>query len=250
MPTTLLEIKGLFARYGAGDVLKGIDLSVGEGEIVALLGSNGAGKTTTLRAISGLVPNVEGSITLGGEQILGRKSEAIVRLGISHVPEGRRIFPGLTVRENILLGASNRGRIRRRALETEVDGMLAFFPDLRRLEHALGWTLSGGQLQMVAVARGLMAEPRLLLLDEPSLGLAPLLVQQVFRIVADIRARGTTVLLVEQNANMALSVADRGYVLETGRLLVSGPPSALWNNEQVRAAYLGGLAKVVREPVA
>jgi branched-chain amino acid transport system ATP-binding protein len=209
---------------------------------VTLLGSNGAGKSTTLRAISGLVANVSGSIAFAGQPILGLKPEAIVRLGISHVPEGRRIFPGLTVRDNILLGGSNRKGVGRRVLEADVDEMLGFFPDLARLEHALGWTLSGGQLQMVAVARGLMARPRLLLLDEPSLGLAPLIVQQVFRIVADIRARGTTVLLVEQNAHMALSVADRGYVLETGQLLVQGSPAQLWSNPQVRAAYLGGLA--------
>ena len=238
----LLEIENLSARYNAGPVLHGLSLSVGEGEIVALLGSNGAGKSTTLRAISGLVGRATGSIRLNGEELLGRKSEAIVRLGISHVPEGRRIFPGLTVRENIELGASNRRGLGRRALGEEVDGMLMLFPDLRRLERALGWTLSGGQLQMVAVARGLMAQPKLLLLDEPSLGLAPLIVQQVFRVVESIRDRGTTVLLVEQNANMALSVADRGYVLETGRLLVSGAPDALWNDPKVRAAYLGGLA--------
>jgi branched-chain amino acid transport system ATP-binding protein len=239
----LLDIRGLVARYSAGEVLKGIDITVDEGEIVALLGSNGAGKSTTLRSISGLVPNVSGAIDFAGNSILGLKPEAIVRLGISHVPEGRRVFPGLTVRDNITLGASNRKGVPRKALEREVDEMFGFFPDLKRLEHALGWTLSGGQLQMVAVARGLMAAPRLLLLDEPSLGLAPLIVQQVFRIIGDIRARGTTVLLVEQNAHMALSVADRGYVLETGRLLVSGKPEELWNNPQVRAAYLGGLAE-------
>jgi branched-chain amino acid transport system ATP-binding protein len=239
----LLDIRGLVARYSAGDVLKGIDITVDEGEIVALLGSNGAGKSTTLRSISGLVPNVSGAIDLAGKSILGLKPEAIVGLGISHVPEGRRVFPGLTVRDNITLGASNRKGVPRKILEREVDEMFVFFPDLKRLEHALGWTLSGGQLQMVAVARGLMAAPRLLLLDEPSLGLAPLIVQQVFRIIGDIRARGTTVLLVEQNAHMALSVADRGYVLETGRLLVSGKPDELWNNPQVRAAYLGGLAE-------
>jgi branched-chain amino acid transport system ATP-binding protein len=224
----LLEIDGLTARYNAGDVLHA-------------LGSNGAGKSTTLRCISGLVPHMTGSIALAGEKLAGRRPEAIVRLGIAHVPEGRRIFPGLTVRENILLGASNRSGVKRREVQVEIDGMLNFFPDLKRLEHALGWTLSGGQLQMVAVARGLMARPRLLLLDEPSLGLAPLIVQQVFRIIADIRARGTTVLLVEQNANMALSVADRAYVLETGRLLVAGPAGELWNNSHVRAAYLGGI---------
>jgi branched-chain amino acid transport system ATP-binding protein len=238
----LLEIVGLRARYNAGDVLHGLELTVDEGEIVTLLGSNGAGKSTTLRCISGLVAQASGSIRLAGAEILGRGPEAIVRLGIAHVPEGRRVFPGLTVRENILLGASNRRGLRRAAMEREAEAMLEFFPDLRRLQHALGWTLSGGQLLMVAVARGLMARPRLLLLDEPSLGLAPLVVQQVFRIVAEIRARGTTVLLVEQNANMALSVADRGYVLETGRLLLSGPPGELWNNAAVRAAYLGGMA--------
>jgi branched-chain amino acid transport system ATP-binding protein len=242
MSTRLLEISQLTARYNAGDVLHGLDLHVDEGEIVALLGSNGAGKSTTLRCISGLVANMQGGISLAGQNIAGRKPEAIVRLGIAHVPEGRRVFPGLTVRENILLGASNRSGVKRRDMQAEIDGMLKFFPDLKRLEHALGWTLSGGQLQMVAVARGLMARPRLLLLDEPSLGLAPLIVQQVFRIIADIRGRGTTVLLVEQNANMALSVADRAYVLETGRLLVSGPANELWNNAHVRAAYLGGLA--------
>ena len=238
----LLEIQNLTARYGAGDVLKGIDISVDEGEIVTLLGANGAGKSTTLRSISGLVPNVSGDIKLGGESILGRKTEAIVRLGISHVPEGRRVFPGLTVRENIVLGASNRKRISRSQMNSEVEEKFELFPDLDRLKDALGWTLSGGQLQMVAVARGLMAQPRVLLLDEPSLGLAPLIVQQVFRIISQIRERGTTVLLVEQNAHMALSVADRGYVLETGRVLVAGKPDDLWNDPQVRAAYLGGLA--------
>jgi branched-chain amino acid transport system ATP-binding protein len=236
----LLELRDVQAGYGAGPVLKGLNIEVGEGEIVALLGSNGAGKSTTLRSISGLVSDLAGDIVLNGQSLKGMKPEAIVRQGIAHVPEGRRIFPGLTVRENILLGASNRKGVKRRALEEEVDEMIGYFADLGRLQHALGWTLSGGQLQMVAVARGLMAKPKLLLLDEPSLGLAPLIVQQVFRIVADIRSRGTTVLLVEQNAHMALSVADRGYVLETGRLLTSGSPDELWANDAVRAAYLGG----------
>lgn len=236
----LLELAGLSARYGAAEVLKGLDLVVNEGEIVALLGSNGAGKSTTLRSISGLVPTLSGTLNFAGQSLIGMKPEAIVRLGIAHVPEGRRVFPGLTVRENILLGGSNRRGVARRVLEAETDEMFGLFPELKRLEHALGWTLSGGQLQMVAVARGMMAKPRLLLLDEPSLGLAPLIVQQVFRIVAEIRKRGTTVLLVEQNAHMALSVADRGYVLETGSLLVEGQPAELWNNPDVRAAYLGG----------
>ncbi len=245
----LLELRGVEAGYGGNPVLKQLTLDVEEGEIVALLGSNGAGKSTTLRAISGLVPQVTGEIVLAGRALRGLGAEAIVRLGIAHVPEGRRVFPGLTVRENILLGASNRRGMRRRALEAEVDTMIGYFAGLERLQHALGWTLSGGQLQMVAVARGLMAQPRLLLLDEPSLGLAPLIVQQVFRIVADIRARGTTVLLVEQNAHMALSVADRGYVLETGRLLTAGTPAELWANGDVRAAYLGGKSGVGVEAV-
>jgi len=237
----LLQIGALRARYDAGEVLHGLDITVEEGEIVALLGANGAGKTTTLRSISGLLPHASGSIMLGGAPILGKGPGAIVRAGVSHVPEGRRIFPGLTVRENILLGTSNRGRLARATLSDELEEMLTLFPDLRRLVNSLGWMLSGGQLQMVAVARGLMARPRLLLLDEPSLGLAPLIVQQVFRIIGDIRARGTTVLLVEQNAHMALSVADRGYVLENGRVLVSGKPDSLWNDPKVRSAYLGGV---------
>ncbi len=239
---SLLEISNLTARYGAGEVLKGISVSVGEGEIVALLGANGAGKSTTLRSISGLVPHVSGTISLGGVSLLGKSVEAIARLGVAHVPEGRRVFPGLTVTENIRLGASNRKGVAASDLQRELEEKFELFPDLVRLRHALGWTLSGGQLQMVALARGLMAKPRVLLLDEPSLGLAPLIVQQVFRIIAEIRRRGTTVLLVEQNANMALSVADRGYVLETGQVLVQGKPAELWNDPQVRAAYLGGMS--------
>ena len=238
--TALLEVDEIEVRYGAIRALKNVSFTVDEGEIVALLGSNGAGKSTTLRAISGLVPNVAGTLNFAGQSLIGMKPEAIVRLGVAHVPEGRRVFPGLTVRENILLGGSNRKGVPRRTLESETDSMFGFFPELKRLEHALGWTLSGGQLQMVAVARGMMAKPKLLLLDEPSLGLAPLIVQAVFRIIAQIRELGTTVLLVEQNAHMALSVADRGYVLETGRLLVSGRPDELWSNPDVRAAYLGG----------
>jgi branched-chain amino acid transport system ATP-binding protein len=241
----VLEIIDVSASYGAGEVLRGLTLDVEDGEIVTLLGSNGAGKSTTLRSISGLVSQVSGAIKLAGQSILGLRPEAIAKLGISHVPEGRRIFPGLTVRENIALGAANRSGVRRQTLESEIEDMLELFPDLRSLQHALGWTLSGGQLQMAAVARGLMARPRLLMLDEPSLGLAPLIVQRMFRIIADIRARGTTVLLVEQNAHVALSIADRAYVLETGRLLTSGRPDDLWNNPQVRAAYLGGLTETV-----
>lgn len=239
-PTALLQLDDVVASYGHIRALKGVTLAVAEGEIVALLGANGAGKTTALRIISGLMAPRSGTVRFAGQGIGGLSPRAVVRLGIAHVPEGRRVFPGLTVRENILLGGSNRARPRRADLEADAEAMFAIFPELRPFAHARGWTLSGGQQQMVAIARGLMSRPRLLLLDEPSLGLAPLIVQQVYRVIADIRRQGTTVLLVEQNASMALSVADRGYVLETGELVVEGSPSALWDNEDVRAAYLGG----------
>jgi branched-chain amino acid transport system ATP-binding protein len=236
----LISLDGLTVRYGEIEAVHGISLSVEAGEVVTLLGGNGAGKSTTLRAISGLLKPAAGEIVFDGRSITALGPEAIVRLGIAHVPEGRRIFPGLSARENIMLGASNRGRVAKAQLVKESDEMFDLFPDIRPFADALGWTLSGGQQQMVAVARGLMAKPRLLLLDEPSLGLAPVIVQKVFSIIAEIRRRGTTVLLVEQNARMALSVADRGYVLETGRLAVSGKPAELWSNDAVRAAYLGG----------
>ena len=234
----LLEINDLMVLYGEIEALRGISLKVEEGQVVTLLGSNGAGKSTTLRAISGLTKPAAGEILFDGKSIVGLGPETIVRLGISHVPEGRRVFPGLTVKENIMLGASNR-RVAKAQLSREADAMFDLFPDIRQFADKLGWTLSGGQLQMVAVARGLMAKPRLLLLDEPSLGLAPVIVQAVFRIIAEIR-RDTTVLLVEQNARMGLSVADYGYVLETGRLALGGKPDDLWANEAIRAAYLGG----------
>jgi branched-chain amino acid transport system ATP-binding protein len=236
----LIALDGLTVRYGEIEALHGLSLSVEAGEVVTLLGANGAGKSTTLRTISGLLKPVAGDVLFEGRSIAGLATETIVKLGIAHVPEGRRLFPGLSARENIMLGASSRGRIAKAVLIRESDDMFDLFPDIRPFADALGWTLSGGQQQMVAVARGLMAKPRLLLLDEPSLGLAPVIVQKVFAIVAEIRRRGTTVLLVEQNARMALSVADRGYVLETGRLAVSGGPSELWSNDEVRAAYLGG----------
>ena len=238
----LLQINDLIVLYGEIEALRGVSISVDEGQVVTLLGANGAGKSTTLRAISGLTRPAAGEIVFDGRSIAGLGPEAIVRLGISHVPEGRRVFPGLSVKENIMLGASNR-RVAKSALSREADAMFDLFPDIRSFANALGWTLSGGQLQMVAVARGLMAKPRLLLLDEPSLGLAPVIVQAVFRIISEIR-RNTTVLLVEQNARMGLSVADHGYVLETGRIVLGGKPDELWGNEAIRAAYLGGHTKV------
>lgn len=237
---SLLELKAIVVRYGEIEAVEGVSLIVDVGEVVTLLGSNGAGKSTTLRAISGLEKPISGDILFEGQSIVGLKPEEIVRRGIAQVPEGRRVFPGLSVRENIMLGASNRKGLKTSAIRREADEMFDLFPDIRRFADALGWTLSGGQQQMVAVARGLMAKPRILLLDEPSLGLAPVIVQTVFAIIAEIRRRGTTVLLVEQNARMGLSVADRGYVLETGKLVLSGTPTQLWSNEEIRAAYLGG----------
>jgi branched-chain amino acid transport system ATP-binding protein len=240
----LIECRDLVVRYGEIEALHGLTVSVEPGEVVTLLGGNGAGKSTTLRAISGLVKPVSGDILFEGQSLVGVGPEEIVRRGVAHVPEGRRVFPGLTTRENIMLGASNRKGLSKAQIRREADEMFDLFPDVRPFADALGWTLSGGQQQMVAVARGLMARPKLLLLDEPSLGLAPVIVQKVFAIIAEIRHRGTTVLLVEQNARMGLSVADRGYVLETGRLVLSGKPAELWGNEEIRAAYLGGHARV------
>jgi branched-chain amino acid transport system ATP-binding protein len=236
----LLELKNVASYYGSVQALKDVSLSVEQGEVVTLLGANGAGKSSTLRTISGLLRPARGEVWFDGQPIHQMAPEKIVRLGISHVPEGRRIFPGLTVRENIMLGSSNRGSLTKKQMEQEVAEMFEIFPVIKPFENALGWTLSGGQQQMLAVARGLMAKPKLLLLDEPSLGLAPVIVQQLFATIRVIHARGMTILLVEQNANMALSVAGRGYVLETGEMKVEGTPKELLGNEEVRAAYLGG----------
>jgi branched-chain amino acid transport system ATP-binding protein len=238
----LLELKNVSSAYGSVQALRGVSLHVEQGEIVTLLGANGAGKSTTLRTISALIRPTSGEVWFEGKRIDTLAPEQIVRMGISHVPEGRRIFPGLTVRENIILGSTSRGHLSKQEMAGDVEEMFAIFPDIKRFENSLGWTLSGGQQQMLAVARGLMAKPKLLLLDEPSLGLAPVIVQQLFATIRTIHGRGTTILLVEQNAHMALSVAARGYVLETGSMTVEGTTTDLLDNEEVRAAYLGGHA--------
>jgi branched-chain amino acid transport system ATP-binding protein len=233
----LLEIHGLDAHYGGIQALRGVDLHVDEGEIVALLGSNGAGKTTTLRAISGLLKPSAGGVHFDGRDLRRQTPDEIVRLGIGHSPEGRRVFARMTVRENLDVGAYT---VKSRALVAErLDYVLATFPRLEeRLEQSAG-TLSGGEQQMLAMGRALMSGPRLLLLDEPSLGLAPILVQTIFGVIREINARGTTVLLVEQNARQALRIARRGYVLETGNIRFEGAGNDLLNNPAVAEAYLG-----------
>ena len=239
----MFEIRDVHVAYGAVTALRGISLEVHPGEIVCLLGANGAGKSTTLRTVSGLLHPLKGEVWLDGHPIHRLAAEAIAKRGISHVPEGRRVFPGLTVRENLILGATSRPKAAATDLEADMARMFKIFPDLGRLRHALGWTLSGGQQQMLAIARGLMSHPKVLLMDEPSLGLAPILVQEVFRVIKEINADGaTTILLVEQNASMALAVSHRGYVMETGRIVLQGTAAELLRNPQVRDAYLGGRA--------
>jgi len=239
----LLVLEDVHAAYGSVRALRGVSLEVREGEIVALLGANGAGKSTTLRTISGLMRPERGSISFGGAPIDRKKPEALVGLGIAHVPEGRRIFPGLTVEENVRLGATTRTGVE------DLEKVFDLFPDLRRLRHVLGWKLSGGEQQMLAIGRGLMGRPRLLLLDEPSLGLAPRLVLAMFESIREINRRlGTTVLVVEQNASMALTVASRGYVLESGRVVLSGPSEELLASPHVREAYLGGRGSDLARP--
>ncbi|GAB6876250.1 ABC transporter ATP-binding protein [Thermaerobacter litoralis] len=236
----MLEVRDLHVYYGPIHALKGVSLSVAEGEIVTLIGANGAGKTTLLRAISGLTPPRRGTIAFEGRSLLRRLPEDIVRLGVSHVPEGRRIFANLTVQENLELGAFLRRD--RAELARDRERVFTLFPRLKERLHQVAGTLSGGEQQMLAIGRALMARPRLLLLDEPSLGLAPLLVRTIFDVIKEINGQGTTILLVEQNAHMALSIAHRAYVLETGRIVLEGPAEALRQSEQIRAAYLGGRA--------
>ncbi|HET7365264.1 MAG TPA: ABC transporter ATP-binding protein [Burkholderiales bacterium] len=235
----MLELRGLSAGYGGNPVVRGVDLTVREGEIVALVGANGGGKSTLVKAVSGLVAPLAGEIFFGGKPIAPLSPRARVRLGIVHVPEGRQVFAGLSIAENLRLGAWARRAQGKRAIEERMREIAGRFPVLlERLDEPAG-TLSGGQQQMLAIARGLMAEPRLLLLDEPSLGLAPLLVVDIFRLIEALRARGIAVLLAEQNARMSLGIADRGYVIETGRVVLQGTGRELMTRPDIAERYLG-----------
>ncbi|HWQ62716.1 MAG TPA: ABC transporter ATP-binding protein [Negativicutes bacterium] len=232
----MLDIDGINVYYGNIHAIQGVSLTVGEGEIVTIIGANGAGKTTILKTIVGLLRSKTGSIRLGGEDISAISTAAIVKRGIALVPEGRRVFPRLSVADNLILGAYAR---KDNEVKRDLERVYAMFPRLAERKKQAAGTLSGGEQQMVAMGRGLMSKPRVLLLDEPSMGLAPLLVRQIFETIVDINEMGTTILLVEQNAHMALSIADRGYVLETGTVVITGAADDLADNEQVRSAYLG-----------
>lgn len=232
---SLLELRQVYAYYGRIEALKGIALTVNEGEIVTLIGSNGAGKSTALKAICGQV-GVRGSILLGGSEISGQPPHRTALAGIAHVPEGRRIFPKLTVKENMEMGAFSVKD--RKAVQQRMERSFDYFPRLKERLNQPGGTLSGGEQQMLAIARALMMKPRLLLLDEPSMGLAPILVEQIFRIVQELNREGITILLVEQNAYQALQIAHRGYVIQSGEILMEDDASALLASEQVKEAYL------------
>lgn len=232
-----LEIQDLCVSYGGIRALKGVSLSVDEGQIVTLIGANGAGKSTTLRAISGLQKVQSGSILYGGEELTSLPAKEIVRRGIIHVPEGRRVFPDMTVAENLKIGAFL--RTDKAAIAQDMDYVYSLFPRLKERSWQLAGTLSGGEQQMLAVGRALMSRPKVLMMDEPSLGLAPLIVKDIFSIIRRVNQDGITVLLIEQNANAALRIADYGYVLETGTIALSGTGEELLKNESVREAYLG-----------
>ena len=234
----MLEIKDLHVHYGVIEALKGISLEVNEGEIVALIGANGAGKTTMMQSISGIVKKSGGEINFLNESIMKANPKHIVEMGLTQVPEGRRIFTGMSVYENLMMGAFLRKD--KDGIKHDYEKVCEQFPILKERMNQDASTLSGGEQQMLAMGRALMSRPRLLLLDEPSMGLAPLLVKEIFSIIKEINASGTTVLLVEQNANMALSIAHKAYVLETGRIILSGDAKELAASEEVRKAYLGG----------
>jgi len=235
--TAMLEVNDLNVFYGAIHALQGVSFHVDEGEIVTLIGANGAGKSTTLRTISGLLRPRQGSITYQGQDLIKVSAPQIVSMGIVQVPEGRKIFAPLTVRENLEMGAYTRNDAKE--IKDSMQRVFSSFPRLQERVHQPGGTLSGGEQQMLAMGRGLMANPKLLLLDEPSMGLAPMLVEEIFRIIEEINKGGTSILLVEQNAAMALAIADRAYVLETGTVVLEGPAEELLENPQVKEAYLG-----------
>jgi branched-chain amino acid transport system ATP-binding protein len=234
---TMLEVSDLNVFYGAIHALHGVDFEVEQGEIVSLIGANGAGKTTTLHALSSLVKPRSGSIRFLGRDIAGLAPEKVVRAGLIQSPEGRRVFAELTVRDNLMLGAFTRSD---RGIHTDLHRVYERFPRLKERAHQVSGTLSGGEQQMLAIGRALMARPKLLLLDEPSMGLAPLLVREIFSIVREINADGTTILLVEQNAHQALAISHRAYVLETGKFVLSGDAKTLASSPEVKKAYLGG----------
>jgi branched-chain amino acid transport system ATP-binding protein len=234
----LLEVNKLTVSYGAIVALRDVSLEVNRGEIVALIGANGAGKTTLLRAVSGLIKSAGGAIRYEDHDITGKRADQIVRMGISHVPEGRQVFANMTVRENLALGAYQRDD--KAGIKSDMDRCYGLFPVLAQRREQRSGTLSGGEQQMLAIGRALMARPQLLLLDEPSLGLAPLIVRKIFQIIREINAAGTTIFLVEQNAHMALATANRGYVLQTGHVIKTAPAKDLLADPEVKAAYLGG----------
>ena len=231
----MLRIENLVVNYGGIEAVKGISLDVPDGNIITLVGANGAGKSTTLRSIAGLVKAKSGSITLDGEELLGLSTPDIVSRGITMVPEGRRVFPDMTVLENLKIGAY----LRKDSLKDDIDHVYDLFPRLKERSWQAAGTLSGGEQQMLAVGRALMSRPKIIMMDEPSLGLAPIIVQGIFDIIREINRQGTTVLLIEQNANMALKTADYGYVMETGRISLQGTGEELLANEQVKELYLG-----------
>jgi branched-chain amino acid transport system ATP-binding protein len=234
--TPLLSVEDVDAGYGRVRALRGVSLHANEGEIVAIIGANGAGKTTLLRTISGIVRATAGAVRFGGRDLTGLAPDAIVRLGVGHAPEGRRLFARMTVRENLELGAYTRRDVE---VAADIERAYETFPRLRERAGQRAGTLSGGEQQMLAIGRALMSRPRLLLLDEPSLGLSPVLVQTIFSVIREINARGTAVLLIEQNARQALGIASRGYVLETGAVALAGTAPSLLSSEEVRRAYLG-----------
>ncbi|GKU83792.1 ABC transporter ATP-binding protein [Niallia sp. NCCP-28] len=234
----MLKVEDINVYYGNIQALKGVTLEVNEGEIVTLIGANGAGKSTLLKTLSGLLKPKKGSITYLGKSISGKAAQTIVKAGISHVPEGRRVFANMTVEENLELGAYLRKDTAE--IRTDLERVYKIFPRLSERKKQASGTLSGGEQQMLAMGRAIMARPKLLLLDEPSMGLAPLFVKTIFQVIQEINKNGTTILLVEQNANMALSIADRAYVIETGRVVLSGTAKELQASEELKLAYLGG----------